>query len=287
MESNGPMSTGSICEVEYILQRYFEWARALRRNLLRSSSLQMARRVPASSEFEKSMTFPSKVDILVSHISKHLSLVPERPLFVAIQGPQGSGKSYLTSLVQSTLTSPPAKLNVAALSIDDLYLPHRSLTALAKTHPENHLLKGRGQPGTHDVSLGAEILDALKLGLHAVELPRFDKSLFNGEGDRLPIDGTGIIIHPPVDVVIMEGWCMGFSPISDQELGLRFSTSWQEEISTLGLTAIGSISRESIRQLNASLSDYKRLWSFFDVFIQVSMSQMTRPLLDFLHFLHS
>ena len=67
-----------------------------------------------------------------------------RPLFVGIQGPQGSGKSFLTSHLHQKLSSPPHSLSVVVLSIDDLYLPHVQLVALANANPENKLLRGRG-----------------------------------------------------------------------------------------------------------------------------------------------
>ena len=57
------------------------------------------------------------------------------PLFVAVQGPQGSGKTFLTNLLREALTSQPHSLSVVVLSIDDLYLPHEQLVAVAKAYP--------------------------------------------------------------------------------------------------------------------------------------------------------
>ena len=48
-----------------------------------------------------------------------------------------------------------------------------------------------------------------------IELPVFDKSAHSGYGDRAP---TTVCITPPVDVVIFEGWCLGFKPIPDDQL---------------------------------------------------------------------
>jgi D-glycerate 3-kinase len=211
----------------------------------------------------------SAVELIVSHILKHLSSVSGRPLFVAIQGPQGSGKSYTTAKVQAALSGPSTNLNVATLSLDDLYLPHQLLVELSEKHPDNPLLKGRGQPGTHDIALGLDILQSLKDGKIPVELPRFDKSLFNGEGDRLEMDGSGPIVATPPQVVILEGWCTGFATILEDELDRRWSGAWQEEVNALGIRDIGPVTKECIQQINSSIVQYSELWSFLDVFIQV------------------
>jgi D-glycerate 3-kinase len=207
--------------------------------------------------------------IIVSHILQRVSC-HSSPLFVAIQGPQGSGKTYLSAQLKSHLTAPPHSLNVAVLSIDDLYLPHHRLAAQAAENPENPLLNGRGQPGTHDVRYGQHLLTKLKSQSDVVELPRFDKSLFNGEGDRLPMDlQDATLVHTPVDVVILEGWCVGFNSISVDDLHHKWVGVWQEESAKLGLS--DSVKEIDISSINEKLKEYEQyLWPFFDVFIQVS-----------------
>ncbi|KAJ3519881.1 hypothetical protein NM688_g9240 [Phlebia brevispora] len=191
------------------------------------------------------------------------------PLFVAVQGPQGSGKTYLTSRLRELLTSEPHSLSVVVLSIDDLYLRHEELVALAKAHPENRLLHGRGQPGTHDVQLGADILTALQhinedgVG-KSVEIPSFDKSLFGGEGDRVE---HGTVVKGPVDVVALEGWCVGFYPSTQEEIARR----WQLPVPGLGEDFFGSrgFRQEDVLDVNERLKAYVEWWKFFDVFIQI------------------
>lgn len=208
------------------------------------------------------------VEKIVSHILLQLSLRPTvRPLFVAIQGPQGSGKSYLTARVHTILTSKPYGLRVASLSLDDLYLPHSGLRHLASLYPENALWCGRGLPGTHDVQLAVNILGKLSHG-DLVELPRFDKSLHNGEGDRLPIDGTGTLVQGLQDVVIMEGWCIGFRASSVEEIEEKWGTVWMNECQKLNLPP-GLVKKEDILAVNESLKRYEDIWAFFDTFVQV------------------
>lgn len=208
----------------------------------------------------------SSMHDVVAHVLQRVAQQP-RPLFVAIQGPQGSGKSYISAQLKSILSS---HLNVAVLSIDDLYLPHHRLVALAAEHPDNPLWNGRGQPGTHDVIYGEQLLSKLKSQSGRIELPRFDKSLFNGEGDRLPMDlDDATFVQTPVDVVILEGWCVGFNSISVEELHHKWVGVWQEERAKLGLS--DAVKEIDINLVNETLKEYEqRLWPFFDVFIQVS-----------------
>ncbi|KAH9856000.1 P-loop containing nucleoside triphosphate hydrolase protein [Lenzites betulinus] len=192
------------------------------------------------------------------------------PLIVGVQGPQGSGKTYLTSLLRGSLQAQPHNLSVAVLSLDDLYLPHEGLAHLAAEHSNNALLQGRGQPGTHDVPLGTELLNKLKhindpnAPSAEVELPSFDKSLFNGEGDRAP---HGPVVRSPVDVVLFEGWCVGFYPISRDEAERRF---------TAPVVGLGDdfLRRKGYRlddilDVNERLKSYVSWWGLFDAFIQI------------------
>jgi D-glycerate 3-kinase len=210
------------------------------------------------------------IDRITKHILSHCPY-PSRhpkppPLFVAIQGPQGSGKTYITSLLTQHLPSPPHNLKLATLSIDDLYLPHRKLRELKEQlYPGNRLLEGRGLPGTHDLEFGIGVLGRLKNinqgspEAPGVVLPVFDKSLHNGEGDRLPLNYHAT--QGPLDIVIVEGWCMGFSSISSSTLRARWEGMDPEMKQWCGLG--------HVREVNRLLEAYEGLWAFFDVFIQV------------------
>jgi D-glycerate 3-kinase len=124
------------------------------------------------------------------------------PLVVGICGPQGSGKSTLVTLVERLLAA--RGLEVAVLSIDDLYLTKAERARLAReVHP---LLATRGVPGTHDPTLGLSVLDALGRS-GTIALPRFDKA----SDDRAP-EAEWPRVEGPVDVVLLEGWCVGARP---------------------------------------------------------------------------
>ena len=87
---------------------------------------------------------------------------------------------------------------------------------------ENFLLGVRGNALTHDVELGRRTLESL-LSLNAdpnseISLPRYNKSAYDGKGDRAE-EASWPRIKAPVDVVLFEGWMLGFSPVSDEAAG--------------------------------------------------------------------
>ena len=95
---------------------------------------------------------------------------------VAISGPQGVGKTTLCKSI------------VCSVSLDDFYYPDVD----------------RGLPGTHDLNLLKKCLISFKKKKQ-VTVPVFDKALFKGKGGR-----TGFRILPTSDILVIEGWMMGF-----------------------------------------------------------------------------
>lgn len=73
----------------------------------------------------------------------------------------------------------------------------------------------RGNAGSHDLILGTETLKALCAATtpsSSVSLPRYDKSAYQGKGDRAD-PSIWPVVKGPVDVVLFEGWMLGFSPV--------------------------------------------------------------------------
>ena len=125
----------------------------------------------------------------------------------------------------------PYHLNIVVLSIDDFYLPHDEQLALANAHSHNRLIQHRGVPGTHDLNLGVSVLEALYLGRPTL-IPRYDKSAFSGQGDRTdPCSWIEVNRpeHTPVDLVILEGWCVGFNALPALELQAKWEASRRQE----------------------------------------------------------
>ncbi|AMD18670.1 HBL232Cp [Eremothecium sinecaudum] len=136
------------------------------------------------------------------------------PLFILISGIQGSGKSYNAYRLFEHLSKHYKTLNI---SIDDFYLPHNEQLALSKKYEQNPLLQGRGLPGTHDLDL----LEAVIKRLNSPEpgvlvIPKYNKAAFNGEGDRAGYAK----VKKPIDIVILEGWFLGFQSIPEAKLAL-------------------------------------------------------------------
>lgn len=200
-----------------------------------------------------------------------------RPLIVGLQGPQGSGKTTLTRQLVDTLgkpTSPDERpLRVAVFSVDDLYLPFAGLQSVAQRNPGNVLLEGRGQPGTHDIELGSKVLSALTAinedsdgRSRTVSLPIFDKSQNDGRGDR---SKKTVAVNAPLDLVLFEGWCLGFRSLQPSELDHRYlKQQLQEEASAPAFFIKHPLAH--IRCINENLRRLEAEWyPHIDAFVQL------------------
>ena len=145
------------------------------------------------------------------------------PILVALNGAQGSGKSTLADYLVASLT-PSHNVSTCALSLDDFYCTRAARAHLAQTvHP---LLLTRGVPGTHDLSLLNATLDGLMDGSEhsATSIPRFDKAR-----DDRRAESDWDSVNSPVDIVIVEGWCVGAFAQSEQQLISPVNTLEAEE----------------------------------------------------------
>lgn len=134
------------------------------------------------------------------------------PLVVGIHGAQGTGKSTLTDFLR-VLLAYRYQCPTASLSLDDIYCTREQRMALAKeVHP---LLITRGVPGTHDLALGNQVIDTLTRANAGsrTAIPIFNKAL----DDREPEEHWPLFIGHP-EIILLEGWCLGALPESDQAL---------------------------------------------------------------------
>ena len=150
----------------------------------------------------------------------------------------GCGKSTLCSWVKSA--SQQLGWQVEHLSLDDFYWPAEQLDQSMQGNPWS---VPRALPGSHDIGgLLRSLGDWKTTG--QIMAPRFDKSLRQGRGDRF-----GIISSRP-QVVLMEGWFLGVSPLPSIE------TEIVEGLSELEL---------AWRSRAVSLlADYQEVWTFLD-----------------------
>jgi D-glycerate 3-kinase len=149
-------------------------------------------------------------------------------------------------------------------SIDDLYLPHEEQEALARSQSNNPLVQHRGQPSTHDVKLGIKTFAAITNRKANIRVPSYDKSAFTGAGDRLPTSKWEVCNRndePPVEVVIFEGWCVGFRALSDAEVERKWEAAVQdfEARGDAYEGRLGRLQLDSVLFVNNKLRDYDEL----------------------------
>ena len=178
----------------------------------------------------------------ISLVERQRSL--QRPLIQGILGGQGTGKTTLTQALAIIFTE--LGRTSLCLSIDDLYKTYADRQRLQAADPR---LIWRGPPGTHDVKLGIAVIDQV---LHpqagqAIAVPRFDKSLHQGAGDR-----TTPELLPSADILLFEGWFVGARPIAPQ----RFDRA-PAPIQSDG-------DRQFARDNNERLQAYEPLWDRLD-----------------------
>lgn len=152
-----------------------------------------------------------------------------------------------------------SRWTVCTAVLPDLYLPHDEMLAVARQNASNPLLQGRGQPGTHDVALGTSLLHAIR-ALSAtsdtpVHLPVYDKSAWQGAGDRAP---THVTVHAPLDVVLFEGWCLGMHALDTAALHQRMTDA-----------PLSTYTFADLAPIQAELHVWEQQWyPLLDAFIQ-------------------
>jgi D-glycerate 3-kinase len=218
------------------------------------------------------------IDIVLGYVVPHIKLHQASrrphnsngPFILALGGPQGSGKTTWAKTLEGALTQKHG-LKTISVSLDDFYFDHDNLVRVRESDPGNKLFRTRGHPGTHDEVLGAKFFDSLKSGDGDVLIPFFDKSRFNGEGDRAPEkEWTRIKRDPPVDVLVFEGWCVGFRPLS----GERIEEKWRKagDITSTQLKTVQkngvelpscTLQNHSIENLKAMNENLRRYCSTF------------------------
>eukprot|EP00439_Symbiodinium_sp_Y106_P068475 s3587_g11.t1 len=146
--------------------------------------------------------------------SRELRGEPAEAICFGLSAPQGCGKTTMVTLLEELFRLDG--LSCESLSIDDFYLPASWQEAVSELHSENPLMQTRGNAGTHDVQLGTRTLKALRSRNTEVFLPRYDKSADSGRGDQVP-QAMWKPAKTPCDVLLLEGWMLGFKPTSDRE----------------------------------------------------------------------
>ncbi|MDJ0509871.1 MAG: glycerate kinase [Crocosphaera sp.] len=166
------------------------------------------------------------------------------PFIQGILGGQGTGKTTLSKILCIILKQ--LGYQTVTLSIDDFY---KTYEERQKLHTNDPRFIWRGPPGTHDIALGIKTLEQLKAPDYSqpIFIPRFDKSLWNGQGDRIKPD----IISQP-DIVLFEGWFVGVFPINETEFNHSPSPIKTEK------------DIQFAKDINQQLKAYLPLWNQLD-----------------------
>lgn len=207
------------------------------------------------------MVTPYSTQTVLSFVRSLLERKLKSPLVIGLSGPQGSGKSSVVKAVANELRA-ASKLNVVEFSLDDCYLTHDDQVKLAATG--NTLVSQRGLPGTHDIPLCVDTLKSL-IDQKATDVPQYDKSAFSGQGDRVP-RSEFIKTTPPYDVILFEGWCVGFTSVNDGELEERWNGS------------TGPLKRHRLdhaKYVNDKLKQYDDIWNMFDGFVHLDAESIS------------
>ncbi|USP76820.1 uncharacterized protein yc1106_04094 [Curvularia clavata] len=218
------------------------------------------------------------LDLLLPHIQKRHKESPDNPIILGITGLQGSGKSTWASTLVRLLTQEHDLYSIT-VSLDDFYKTHTELQARRDKDPENKLYRTRGQPGTHDEHLAEEFFRKLREApaepkdQQQLRIPSFDKSRFNGSGDRAPESQWPVISRKPA-VVVFEGWCLGFQPLPQSLIEEKHN------LATQGRLPINTPAQHSVSHL-LEVNEYLKRYcdSFmgpkhFDFFIHIDTEDL-------------
>ncbi len=180
---------------------------------------------------------------------------------MGINGAQGSGKSTATLYLQLILQQAFDR-RVCGLSIDDIYKTKAERQAMAQeVHP---LFATRGVPGTHDIELGYDLISALQ---HAgandkTWITRFDKA----NDDRCRTEDYDVH-QGPVDLVLLEGWCVGAVAQTDDALSKAINALEAEE----------DTERYWRRFVNQQLAEpYQKLFGLIDFLLMLKIPSFAK-----------
>ena len=118
--------------------------------------------------------------------------------------------------------------------------------------------------GTHDVALLQSFLTDIGQG-KPTHVPVYDKSLHQGRGDRAPPSEWLSIPNPrDYQIIIVEGWCVGFEAIDEA----RLLSAYKSTSRTLSHHTL-----EHLRAMNDYLRDYTKILNF-DAFVHIDAEDL-------------
>ncbi|KAJ1958533.1 hypothetical protein GGI12_004708 [Dipsacomyces acuminosporus] len=194
------------------------------------------------------------------------------PLVIGLNGAQGSGKTTLVRGLVEYLNE--RSISTVGFSLDDIYLTNAEQRRVSMEHPDNPLLRFRGQPGTHDLALGKHTLESLLQNTHPTPVPAYDKSLQNGYGDRVP-QSQWKQTSPPIDVVLFEGWNLGFRALDDQEFAKYIANVQNTTKNDTLYKHSRKYSAENLKDVNDYLKSYEEaIYPLIDAWVYMRIADI-------------
>ena len=184
------------------------------------------------------------------------------PLLIGLNGPVGAGKTTLGRGLERL--APSFGLRLAVVSIDDAYLPYQQRLQRLAGNPFG---VSRVPPGSHDLPLLLECLRRWRSG-EPLQLPRFDKRLRAGVGDR-----ASWRRFEAVDVLVLEGWLVGCRALGESHLSGAMAEPLQPWSRPLSAAELGWLPRWD-RELQA----YQPLWDQLEGLWLLRPSRWNLPL---------
>ena len=142
---------------------------------------------------------------------------------------------------------------------------------LAASHPSNPLIQHRGQPSTHDISLALSLFSDLQQA-KITKIPSYDKSAYGGQGDRIPKEEWEEVNRDEghkIEVVIFEGWCVGFRALPREKLVEEWEGAVRERENGEYVGRLGWNKLEDIEFVNDALQEYDQLTDQLDALIHL------------------
>lgn len=198
-------------------------------------------------------------DLLARLIAETQARHPYRPPLIGVAGAQGSGKSTRCAAFAARSGG-----GIAHFSLDDVYLTRAMRQHLIKTkHP---LLGTRGPPGTHDLGLAEDVINALTAAGAGAKtlLPSFDKMA----DDRAPMSAWPVFEGAP-EAILVDGWCLGARPFEAHDYASPINQL--EELDDMN----GRWRRHTLGKLDTSYRDF---FAAFDeiIFLQAPSFEIVR-----------
>ncbi len=171
---------------------------------------------------------------------------------LALNGPVGAGKSSLGLVLEAL--APTFGLRLMVASIDDLYLPWPERQRRLAGNPFG---VSRVPPGSHDLELLLAALSSWRQS-GILRLPRFDKTLAHGQGDR---SGWR---QGACDALVLEGWLLGCQALGMEGLATALGAIDLTHPGPDGAPALKPIELDWLTTWDRLLEAYGPLWQACD-----------------------